>query len=243
MANRVPLAIRWGRNIASPGRSIDDFVSFIDVAPTILDLAGLTREQTGMAEFTGRSLTTIFQSEKSGRVVPERDHVLLGRERTDVGRPHDWGYPVRAVVRSDVMLIENFEPSRWPGGNPETGYMDCDAGATKTFLIEAHRKNPSDPWWAFCFGLRPAVEFYDLTSDPDFVKNLPDDPRAAPLRQAMHAELRLQADPRMEGKGDIFDRYEHAAKAHVGFYEKFMRGENVRAGWIDPGDIEPKPAP
>jgi hypothetical protein len=47
----------------------------------------------------------------------------------------------------------------------------------------------------------------------------------------------------MEGKGAIFDRYEHAAKANVGFYEKFMRGEKVRANWIDPTDIEKKPLP
>jgi hypothetical protein len=169
--------------------------------------------------------------------------VLLGRERTDVGRPNDWGYPIRALVTKDSVLIENFEPSRWPGGNPETGYMDCDAGATKSFILDAHRKNPNDPFWQLCFGLRPGLEFYDLKNDPDFVKNLPADPRVATLKEQLHAELKAQGDPRMEGKGDIFDKYEHASKGNVGFYEKFMRGEPVKAGWISPTDIEPKPMP
>jgi N-sulfoglucosamine sulfohydrolase len=45
----------------------------------------------GMAETPGRSLTDIFLSEKSGVVNPARDHVLIGKERTDIGRPRDWG--------------------------------------------------------------------------------------------------------------------------------------------------------
>jgi hypothetical protein len=169
--------------------------------------------------------------------------VLLGKERTDIGRPNDWGYPIRAIVTKDSVLIENFEPTRWPGGNPETGYMDCDAGATKSFIIDAHRKNPNDPFWQLCFGLRSGLEFYDLKSDPDFVKNLPADPRVAALKDKLHKELKAQGDPRMEGKGAIFDQYEHAAKANVGFYEKFMRGEPVKANWINQNDIEPKPVP
>ena len=78
----------------------------------------------------------------------------------------------------------------------------------------------------------------------DFIKNLSSDPRAAALRDQLHTELKQQGDPRMEGKGDLFDKYEHAAKANVGFYEKFMRGEPVKAGWINQTDIEPtKPLP
>jgi arylsulfatase A-like enzyme len=239
-ANHVPLAAMWKKGIAAPGRVIDDFVSFVDLAPTFVEVAGLKWSDTGMAESPGRSLSDLF----ANKPVHTRDHVLLGKERTDVGRPNDWGYPIRAIVTKDSVFIENFEPTRWPGGNPETGYMDCDAGATKSFLIDAHRKNPADPFWQLCFGLRPPTEFYDLKTDPDFVKNLPTDPRAASMRDQLHAELKSQGDPRMEGKGDLFDKYEHASKNNVGFYEKFMRGEPMKAGWINQTDIEPiKPLP
>ncbi len=243
MANHVPFAAMWKGGIIRPGRVIDDFVSFVDLAPTFMDLAGVKWADSGMAPSPGRSLTEIFYSEKSGQVVPERDHVLIGKERTDVGRPHDWGYPMRGIITKDTILVENFEPTRWPAGNPETGYMDCDAGATKSFILDAHRKNPNDPFWALCFGLRPGLEFYDIAKDPDFMTNLPDDVRAGAAKVKLHAELTQQGDPRMAGKGYVFDEYEHSTKANVGFYEKFMRGENVKAGWISPTDIEPKPLP
>lgn len=237
MANHVPFAVMWKKGIAQPGRKVEDFISFVDLAPTLIEVAGLQWQDTGMAESPGRSLTDIF----SNKPLHTRDHVLIGKERTDVGRPHDWGYPIRAIINKDTVFIENFEPTRWPAGNPETGYMDCDAGATKSFILDAHRQNAANPFWHLCFGLRPGVEFYDLKSDPDFVKNAPADPRAAALREQLHAELKAQGDPRMEGKGHLFDEYKHASPANVGFYEKFMRGEPVKAGWINQTDIEPRP--
>lgn len=240
LANHVPFAAMWKKGITAPGRVIEDFISFVDLAPTLIEVAGLTWKDTGMADSPGRSLTEIFRAVKGGQVIAERDHVLIGRERTDVGRPNDWGYPIRAIVTRDSTFIENFEPTRWPGGNPETGYMDCDAGATKSFILDAHRKDVNDPFWALCFGLRPALEFYDHKADPDQVKNLPNDPRIAALRERLHAELKAQGDPRMEGKGEIFDQYRHASEANVGYYEKFMRGEAVKANWINPSDVESK---
>jgi len=247
MANHVPMAVMWKQGINKPGRKVDDFISFVDLAPTLIEVAGLKWAETGMAESPGRSLTDIFASERSGKVIADRDHVLIGKERTDIGRPHDWGYPIRGIIKEGVFMVENFEPTRWPGGNPETGYMDCDAGATKTWLINAHRQSPTDPFWSMCFGLRPGVELYDLKQDPDFMSNLAEKADATALltslREQLHSELKRQGDPRMEGKGEIFDNYLHAAKANVGFYEKFMRGEPVKAGWIDPTDIEKKSLP
>ncbi len=237
MANHVPFAVMWKKGVVQPGRTIEDFVSFVDLAPTLIEVAGLKWADTGMAESPGRSLTDLF----ANKPTHVRDHVLLGKERTDIGRPNDWGYPIRAIVKKDAVFIENFEPTRWPAGNPETGYLDCDGGATKSFILEAHRKNPADPFWQQCFGLRPAVEFYDLKSDPDFVKNLPEDTRLVALRAQLHAELKLQGDPRMAGKGGVFDQYKHANPANAGFYERFMRGEPMKTNWITPTDVEPKP--
>ena len=168
--------------------------------------------------------------------------MLLGKERTDIGRPHDGGYPTRGIVTDEWLYVENFEPTRWPGGNPETGYMDCDAGKTKSVILHSHRADADDPFWALCFGLRPSEEFYNLKSDPDCVRNLAPLPNFATpktkLRDQMHSELGAQEDPRMSGNGAIFDAYEHSAKANVGYYERFMRGEKINAGWIDPDDID-----
>jgi N-sulfoglucosamine sulfohydrolase len=242
-ANHVPLAVMWKRGLTRPGRVVDDFVSFIDIAPTLIEVAGLKWSDTGMADSPGRSLTDLFRADRAGVVNPQRDHVLIGKERTDIGRPHDWGYPTRGVVKGQWLYLRNFEPSRWPAGNPETGYLDCDGGATKTFILDAHRKDPHDPHWALCFGLRQAEELYDLKQDPDCLHNLAVDPQAAAtrvaLQESLFAELKQQGDPRMFGQGDVFDKYPHANVGHVNFYERYLRGEPLKAGWVSPTDFEP----
>lgn len=241
-ANHVPLAVMWPGAIVKPGRAVEDFVSFVDLAPTLIEAAGLTWRQTGMAPPAGRSLAGIFREEK-----PEvaRDHVLIGKERTDIGRPQDAGYPTRGIVQDGWMYLRHYEPDRWPAGNPETGYLDCDAGATKSFILEARRRDPADKTWALCFGPRAPEELYDLKKDPDCLRNLAGSPEAAAMQSSlsgrMNAELSAQGDPRQSGNGAVFDQYEHANRGHVGFYEKFMDGRKVKAGWINQSDIEPQP--
>jgi N-sulfoglucosamine sulfohydrolase len=245
LSNHVPLAAMWPKGISAPGRAEAGFVSFVDLAPTLIEVAGLTWQQTGMAPAAGSSLVPIFQQTKA--LPQDRDSVLIGKERTDIGRPHDAGYPVRAIIKGDKVYVRNFENTRWPVGNPETGYLDCDAGATKTFILDAHRKNAQDPSWALCFGMRPTEEFYDLATDPDCLQNLAAKPEQAAnmkaLREEMEAKLRAQEDPRMFGKGNIFDAYVHANKGNVGFYERFMKGEKLKTGWVSESDYEKLPLP
>ena len=178
-------------------------------------------------------------------MIAARDHVLIGKERTDIGRPNDAGYPIRGLIRDGMLYLQNFEPTRWPASNPETGYLDCDAGATKTFILAAHRENASNEPWQLCFGMRPGEELYDLKSDPDCIHNLAGTPAAAESRAKLHAalgaELKTQGDPRIVGDGSIFDRYPHANRGNVGFYERFMAGEKLKTGWIDESDAEKAP--
>jgi len=58
---RVPLVITWKARIPA-GRISDDFVSFIDIAPTILEAAGVPVPR----EMTGRSLLPMLMSNRSG---------------------------------------------------------------------------------------------------------------------------------------------------------------------------------
>jgi N-sulfoglucosamine sulfohydrolase len=241
-ANHMPLAVMWRRGITSAGRVVDDYVSFVDFAATLIDLAGLPWSATGMHPTSGRSLTDILFSDKSGRITAERDHVLLGQERHDVGRPHDWGYPIRGIIRDDALYLRNYEPSRWPAGNPETGYLNTDGGPTKTDILQARREGRDLGFWTLAFGKRPAEEFYDLKQDPYCLTNLAGAPaqrtRKEQLRQLMERELRGQQDPRQFGRGGIFDRYVYAEEAVRNFYERFMRGEKLTAGWVNPSDFE-----
>jgi N-sulfoglucosamine sulfohydrolase len=243
MSNHVPLAIRWPRGIAGKPRRVEEFVSFIDLAPTILDVAGIAQADSGMASITGKALTDIFRGEQASE-KSRRDHVLVGRERNDIGRPHDQGYPTRGIRRGDWLYLHNFEPSRWPAVNPETGYLDCDASPTKTLILQRHRENAADPYWALCFGKRPQEELYHVRNDPDQVKNLASDANHAAtlqsLKEQLWQELTQQEDPRVLGNGEVFDRYPFADPTRTNFYDRFLNGENVRANWISPTDIEPQ---
>lgn len=239
-ANHVPFAVRWPAGIAKSGRIIDDFVDFTDVAPTILDLARISHAQSGMQPIAGKSLRPIFGSRRAGQVLSDRTSVFVAKERTDVGRPHDWGYPIRGVVTAQFLYLHNYEPSRWPAGNPETGYLDTDGSPTKSLILERGRQNRADPFWQLNFGFRPADELYDLATDPDCVTNLAENPAYAAqvkrTRREMEFKLKTLGDPRMFGRGHVFDEYPPTSGA--GFYEKFMHGEKPPANWVNETDFE-----
>jgi hypothetical protein len=228
-SNHVPFAVMWPEGVKGTGRIVEDYISFVDLAPTFLEVAGIEQKKSGMATIAGRSLLEIFQKENSGQVVPERDFVLIGMERHDVGRPNDEGYPIRGLIKAGTLFLQNFEPSRWPACNPETGYLNVDASPTKSFILGAHRK-------------RPGVELYDLRSDSDCIQNLAGDGSLRSRREALQSELysrlRAQEDPRMFGNGALFDRYSHANAQHVGFYERYLRGEKLKTPWVDATDFE-----
>lgn len=246
-SDHMPLAVQWPEGIRNPGRIVTDYVSFIDFAPTFLELAGITEKQVGMAPIAGRSLNDIFRSAKSGQACAVRDHVIIGRERNDVGRPHDWGYRVRGVVKNDLLYLHNFEPARWPSGNPETGYTDCGGSPTKTETLKTRLSPKQEHRWELSFGLRGAEELYDLRRDPNCLKNVAGDAafraETLQLRVQLFSELQEQADPRVLGRGQIFDEYPFASDELRGFYECYLRGEKLDARWIDDSDVEPLPLP
>ncbi len=48
-SNHMPLAIMWPSGLSHPGRVSEKYISFIDFAPTFLDLAGVKWNKSGMA--------------------------------------------------------------------------------------------------------------------------------------------------------------------------------------------------
>ena len=242
MSNHLPLAIMWGNGIKNARKKVDDYVNFIDFTPTFLELANLSAPEAGMQPVQGVSLTDIFFSDQTGQVVPSRDHVLVGKERHDVGRPHDWGYPVRGIVKDEYLYLRNFETERWPAGNPETGYLNTDGGMTKTWILNDRRVKGNSKYWDWAFGKRPAEELYHISSDPECIMNLADreDRREIKnrLKKQMEQELKEQGDPRIIGNGHVFDEYVYMDKNTQNFYERFMAGEDIKAGWVNEDDFE-----
>lgn len=243
-SNHMPLAIMWGKGIKNPGRAVFDYTSFIDIAPTLLDASGITTDESGMQPVEGKSLLNIFKTRRAGLVDKSRDFVLIGKERHDVGRPDDAGYPVRGIVKEGYLYLMNYKPNRWPSGDPETGYLDCDASPVKTLILNMNRTRQSSFYWNLSFGKRPEEELYNVSSDPGCMINLAADQGYYPLKQKLHGlmlqKLREQEDPRIMGNGDVFDNYPYSSETVKDFYNRYKKGTVSRksAGWVDSTDFE-----
>ncbi len=59
---------------------------------------------------TGKSIASLLRSEQSGW-IEDRNVMLVGKERHDLGRPNDLGYPVRAIRTRDFLYVHNFHPT------------------------------------------------------------------------------------------------------------------------------------
>ncbi len=240
LSNHLPFAIMWPAGIEQPGTEIEEYISFIDIAPTLTQLADISPDESEMQAMQGRSITYFFEQQPNDSAA--WNHVLIGKERHDIGRPNDGGYPIRGIVKNDYLYVRNYEPDRWPAGNPETGYLNTDGSPTKTFILDHRQTSGLEKHWEMNFGKRPTEEFYNISTDPYCVRNLAFDPEVAPIMESMKtqmvAELKAQGDPRMFGRGAIFDEYVYASEDTRGFYERYTEGEELNAGWVNPTDFE-----
>ena len=244
-SNHIPMAIRWPHGITGSSRVIEDFVNFTDLAPTFLEAAGIASEAPIMQPTSGKSLFDIFRSETSGLVNPDRNYCLVGKERHDIGRPGDVGFPIRGIIQGDWLYLRNFESDRWPAGDPETGYLNCDGSPTKSLILNKRRSGEDRTHWEMCFGKRSDEEFYHLKTDSDCVINLAGSVEYADEIKAMESRmvlaLKQQGDPRMLGNGEVFDNYPSTAGINENFYKRYLAGEKVNAGWVNSSDFEKQP--
>lgn len=218
-SNHIPFIACWTNGIVKPGRRVEDFVSLISVAPTVLEAMHVENAKAAsmMKPITGMSLMSLFRNESNNKLDKLGERVILGRERNDVyarpGSESGLGYPVRGIRRDKYFYLVNFKPDRWPCGDVDLGLKDTDASPTKSWIENA---GSSDKYWQFCFGKRPAEELYDLSKDPDCTQNLIGTAEANAvvpgLKQELFDELTQQNDPRILGRGDIFDNYPTAKR-------------------------------
>lgn len=220
---RVPLVIQVPGGKA--GRIVDDMVSLADLAPTFMEVGGVT-PPSGLY---GRSLLPLLRSDKSGVIDPTRDWVITGRERhVAIAREGNLPNPMRSLRTPDYVYIRNFTPERWPMGSPGAitpttapsaavlesnvyiGYADMDVGPTKAWLIGQRHDPAGKRFFDFAFGRRPAEELYDVRQDPDQMKNLAGDPAFAgvktQLAERLLRTLTEAGDPRVTGDGKTFER-------------------------------------
>lgn len=218
LGSRIPFAIRWGHHI-NRGNVYDDFVSLIDVAPTILQAAGLQPDQ----DMTGKSLLPLLKGDEP---VHNLEYVLTGRERHVHARADNVGYPIRAIRTTDYLYIWNFKPDRWPAGDPDL-YLDVDGSPSKKYILDHRDEKSGEQYFQMAFGKRPEEELYDLRNDPFSTENIAQNPNynhiKLQLRKQMSSLLTEQKDPRILGSGDIFDSYPRYApmKEHIPGFKQY----------------------
>jgi arylsulfatase A-like enzyme len=214
MGVRVPLAVRWGKQVPA-GRLIKDFVSLCDWAPTFLEVAGIEVPE----QMTGRSLLPLLLSEEEGWLDEHRKRVVFGKERHVPAQkaPSLDGYPSRGIRTADYLYIRNFNAERWPAGVPEGSthpmkrFADCDNGPTKTYLMAGEEVDTLQAYYDWSFAMRPEEELYDIHADPFQLINLADHPDYQEEKKRLWEQLKQvlidSKDPRVTGRGDVFDKY------------------------------------
>jgi len=192
---RMPLVIRWPEKI-KPGTVVNEFVNFVDFAPSFVEAAGLSQNS-----MFGQSLWGLLVGEKQ-----DRKQVFLERERHANVRKGNLSYPMRGIRDQDYLYIWNPIPERNPAGDPTVHqsvgqYGDVDHSITKFLIMEMEGKATEDNPNLFhlSFGQRPEEELYDVKNDPYQLINLAANASFSSIKSKMKTELLLW----MKETGDL----------------------------------------
>ena len=221
LGTRVPLLVRWPKGIKAR-RTVEDYVSVMDIGPTLLELA-----EAEMPSMDGRSFLELLRSQKSGWIAPTRDQVIIGRElHVHDSRVGNLPYPMRSIRSRDYLYIRNFKPERWPMGAPfdaagiespgelyqmglktSPAYRDLDGSLTKAYMLSQRDDEDEGRWWSETMNRRPREELYHVATDPHQLQNLAGNPDHAAklkeLRARIDKVMKDTEDPRLS---DAFDR-------------------------------------
>jgi len=165
----VPLIIRWRGKIA-PGTVRSDFVRFIDLAPTMLALAGVQVPDY----MQGR----VFLGDRIG---PEPQCVFAARDRMD--ETYDI---IRCARDKQYKYIRNFEPQK-PYAQ-HIAYMDEMPTMKEWRRLNAEGKLEGAQK-LFFQETKPVEELYDIVADPYEVNNLAGSSEYEPVLKRMREVL------------------------------------------------------
>lgn len=203
---RVPMVVRWNGHVKAGSRT-DAMVSWVDVLPTLVQLAG-GKAPEGI---DGISFSSLFGvgTETAGRKEIFTTHNNDGRVNV---------YPMRSIRTDRWKYIENLHPDWTYTTHIDLKVMRTDSGAYFPSWRNAAEKDPAAKTIVDSYYKRPAEELYDLQADPDEQVNLAGDRRYAKELAGLRARLaawrkaqgdsgtvpvkpRLERGP-MEGEGD-----------------------------------------
>jgi len=188
----LPLIIRAPGHAAAAN---DAMVSWVDIAPTILNWAGAAPPAYPLS---GTSLLPILG--KTGD--PARDAVFASHEFHEINQY----YPMRSVRTRDHNYILNLAH---PLDYPIAGDV---AGSPSWIAISADPTIPLGKRSQQAYLKRSAEELYDLKRDSGELVNLAADPTHAAVRDTLRARLhairKATRDPWLAGQTDPYSHME-----------------------------------
>jgi len=186
---RVPFVVRWPGHVR-PGTISDAMICFVDVLPTLIDLAGGTPPEN----LDGRSFLAVLSGDA-------REHrQLIYGTHTNLGIISGSEFPIRAVRNQRFKYIWNLKPEN-TFRNIITEGRDQQDKPSSLWLswLQAAESNPQMAARVRAYQHRPAEELYDVQADPYELRNLANDPQYQQIKAQLRARLiewmHQQADP------------------------------------------------
>jgi len=159
--------------LTRPGAVQSAMISWVDITPTILDVAGVP---TAAATFDGRS----FRALLAGESVAGWDEVYASHSLHEI----TMYYPMRVVRTRGYKLIHNLASGL-------TFPSALDLIQSPTWLsVTRNGGTQFDGRSIEYFLHRPEFELYDLDSDPGEITNLAGDPKHREVKEELTGKLR-----------------------------------------------------
>jgi arylsulfatase A-like enzyme len=187
---RVPL-IAAGPGIKA-NATTDAMVSWIDILPTLVDLAG----GKPPSDIDGQSFASVLRGEKQRA----RDEIYA----THSGDKEFNVYPIRALRTERWKYIRNLHPEFQYATHINRGGERDGLDYFRSWEVKA-KTDSSAAEIVHRYKERPAEELYELATDPHELKNLADRPE----QQSRLAEMRVKVTAWMKGQNDagtVFDK-------------------------------------
>ncbi len=184
----VPMVVRvpenWKHLVdAKLGTRVRGFVNFIDMGPTLLNLAGLEAPKGFDGRpFLGKGVTL--------DEVNSRDETFGHADRFD--EKYDL---LRTLRKGDLKYMRSYQPFNFDGLQNDYRYKMLAFEEWRD-LYKAGKLNDVQSQF---FESRPAEALYDLESDPEETRNLAGDPKYA----AALAEMRKRLADRVKALPDL----------------------------------------
>jgi uncharacterized sulfatase len=217
----LPLIIRWPGQL-EPETVVDELVAWVDIAPTILSLAGLTAPD----HYQGQVFLGAVKS-------PDRQYIFAGRDRMDevfdkqrVARDRKFHY-----IRNDAYWLP-WAQKQW--------YMEQQPVMPVMRRLNAEGKLTGDEA-VFFQPCKPREELFDVEADPHMLNNLAEDPAYAPDLTRLRGAL----EDLIDRHGDLGDTDEreliacHVVTDQLAEYKARCPQDELPADQI----IGPRPIP